>query len=191
VGRTGRYHKIGYSAEAIDRLLVDLYMESHAVPPTEIVLDLDATDIPLYGHQPERFFHGYYDSYCYLPLYIFAGDQLLCARLRPADKDAAAGAVEEVSRIVTQLRRRWPEIRIVLRADSGFCRESVDGLVRNRTMSIMSSGWRATSGWRRFGRSPDATGSPVAPDHRARPPASSPSSLTRPTRAGRAHAAWC
>jgi hypothetical protein len=147
VGRTGRYHKIGYSAEAIDRLLVDLYMESHAVPPTEIVLDLDATDIPLYGHQPERFFHGYYDSYCYLPLYIFAGDQLLCARLRPADKDAAAGAVEEVSRIVTQLRRRWPEIRIVLRADSGFCREAlmawceqnhvdyVFGLARNKRLA--------------------------------------------------------
>jgi hypothetical protein len=75
VGRTGRYHKIGYSAESIDRLLVDLYIESHRVPPVEIVLDLDATDIPLYGHQPERFFHGYYDSYCYLPLYIFAADQ--------------------------------------------------------------------------------------------------------------------
>jgi Transposase DDE domain group 1 len=126
-GRTGRYHKIGYSAEAIDSLLVDLYIESHAVPPTEIVLDLDATDIPLYGHQPERFFHGYYDSYCYLPLYIFAGDQLLCARLRPANQDAAAGSVEEVARIVAQLRRRWPEVKIVLRADSGFCRESLMG----------------------------------------------------------------
>jgi len=122
-GRSGRYHKIGYSAEAIDRLLVDLSMESHAAPPTQIVLDLDATDIPLYGHQPERFFHGYYDSYCYLPLYIVAGDQLLCARLRPANQDAAAGSVEEVSRIVAQLRQRWPEVKIVLRADSGFCRE--------------------------------------------------------------------
>ena len=125
VGRTGRYHKISYSAESIDRLLVDLYIESHAAPPTEIVLDLDATDIPLYGHQPERFFHGYYDSYCYLPLYIFAGDQLLCVRLRPANQDAAAGSVEEVSRIVAQLRARWPEVRIVLRADSGFCREEL------------------------------------------------------------------
>jgi hypothetical protein len=125
VGRTGRYHKISYSAEAIDRLLVDLLIESHAVPPAEIVLDLDATDIPAYGHQPERFFHGYYDSYCYLPLYIFAGDQLLCARLRPANQDAAAGSVEEVSRIVAQLRRRWPEVKIVLRADSGFCREEL------------------------------------------------------------------
>jgi hypothetical protein len=125
VGRTGRYHKISYSSEAIDRLLTDLYIESHAAPPAEMVLDLDATDIPLYGHQPERFFHGYYDSYCYLPLYIFARDQLLCVRLRPANQDGAAGSVEEVSRIVAQLRRRWPEVKIVLRADSGFCREEL------------------------------------------------------------------
>jgi hypothetical protein len=125
VGRTRRYHKIGYSAESIDRLLTDLYIESHAVPPAQIVLDLDATDVPLYGHQPERFFHGYYDSYCYLPLYIFAGDQLLCARLRAANQDAAAGSVDEVGRIVAQLRQRWPEVKIVLRADSGFCREAL------------------------------------------------------------------
>jgi hypothetical protein len=126
-GRSSRYHKISYSAESMDRLLTDLYLESHSAAPEQIVLDLDATDIPLYGHQPERFFHGYYDSYCYLPLYIFAGDQLLCARLRPANQDAAAGSVEEVSRIVTQLRERWPEVRIVLRADSGFCREQLMG----------------------------------------------------------------
>jgi hypothetical protein len=125
VGRTGRYHKITYWAEAIDRLLVGLYIESQGAPPEQIVLDLDATDIPLYGHQPERFFHGYYDSYCYLPLYIFAGDQLLCARLRPANQDAAKGSVEEVSRIVAQLRQRWPEVKIILRADSGFCREEL------------------------------------------------------------------
>jgi hypothetical protein len=125
VGRTGRYHKISYSAQGIDRLLVDLYIESHGAPPAEIVLDLDATDIPLYGHQPERFFHGYYDHYCYLPLYIFAGDQLLCARLRPANQDAAAGSVEEAGRIVARLRQRWPEVKIVLRADSGFCREEL------------------------------------------------------------------
>lgn len=125
VGRTGRYHKIGYSSEAIDRLLADLYIESHGTMPERIVLDLDATDIPLYGHQPERFFHGYYDSYCYLPLYIFAGDQLLCARLRPANQDAAAGSLAEVERIVGQLRQRWPGVQIVLRADSGFCREEL------------------------------------------------------------------
>jgi len=91
------------------------------------VLDVDATDIPLYGHQPERFFHGYYDSYCYLPLYIFAGDPLLCARLRPAHQDASAGSLEEVARIVAQLRRHWPAVKIVLRADSGFCREGLMG----------------------------------------------------------------
>ena len=101
--------------------------ESHRSAPEQVVLDLDATDIPLYGHQPERFFHGYYGSYCYLPLYIFAGDQLLCARLRAANKDAAAGAVDEVSCIVAQLRQQWPQTRIVLRADSGFCREELMG----------------------------------------------------------------
>lgn len=125
VGRTGRYHKISYSPHAIDRLLADLYMESQSTMPDQIVLDLDATDIPLYGHQPERFFHGYYDNYCYLPLYIFAGDHLLCARLRPANQDASAGSVEEVRGIVAQLRERWPEVKIVLRADSGFCREEL------------------------------------------------------------------
>ncbi len=146
-GRSLRYHKIGYSAEAIDRLLVDLFMESHGAPPEQVVLDVDATDIPLYGHQPERFFHGYYDSYCYLPLYIFAGDQLLCARLRPANQDAAAGSVEEVSRMVAQLRQRWSRVKIVLRADSGFCREElmawceqnqvdyVFGLARNQRLA--------------------------------------------------------
>jgi hypothetical protein len=95
-GRSRRYHKISYSVEAVDCLLGDLYIESHTTMPDQIVLDLDATDIPLYGHQPERFFHGYYDSYCYLPLYIFAGDQLLCARLRPANQDAAKGSIQEV-----------------------------------------------------------------------------------------------
>ena len=124
-GRSLRYHKITYSSEAIDRLLADVYLESHDTPPDQVVLDLDATDIPLYGHQPERFFHGYYDSYCYLPLYIFAGDQLLCARLRPANQDASKGSLEEVERIVAQLRQRWPEVKIVLRADSGFCREEL------------------------------------------------------------------
>jgi hypothetical protein len=125
VGHSARYHKISYSPEAIDRLLVQLYIESHSAPPSQIVLDLDATDIPLYGHQPERFFHGYYGSYCYLPLYIFAGDQLLCARLRAANQDAAAGSVKELEPIVKQLRERWPEVRIVLRADGGFCREEL------------------------------------------------------------------
>jgi len=124
-GGAKRYHKIDYQPEKLDTLLCALFIESHAAPPDEIVLDLDATDIPLHGHQPERFFHGYYDSYCYLPLYIFAGDQLLGARLRPSNVDGAAGALDEVTRIVTQLRAKWPAVRIVLRGDSGFCREEL------------------------------------------------------------------
>jgi hypothetical protein len=126
-GHTARYHKISYSAEALDGLLVDIYLESHPTAPKQIVLDLDATDIPVYGHQPERFFHGYYDSYCYLPLYIFAGDQLLGVRLRPSNQDGSAGAVEEISRIVAQIRQRWPGVKIILRADSGFCRQELMG----------------------------------------------------------------
>jgi hypothetical protein len=124
-GGAKRYHKIDYAPEKIDSLLCTLFIESHAAPPGQVVLDLDATDIPLYGHQPERFFHGYYDSYCYLPLYIFSGDQLLCARLRPANQDAASGTLDEVKPIVKQLRAKWPQVDIVLRADSGFCREEL------------------------------------------------------------------
>ena len=120
-----RYHKISYSPEAIDELLVTLLLESYGKAPTSIVLDLDATDTPLHGEQESRFFHGYYNHYCYLPLYIFCGDQLLCARRRPSNQDASAGSVEEVERIVGQIRRRWPKVRILLRADSGFCREEL------------------------------------------------------------------
>jgi len=120
-----RYHKISYSAEALDQLLVDLFLEAHPKPPAEIVLDLDATDTPLHGEQEARFFHGYYGHYCYLPLYIFCGDHLLCARLRPSNQDASAGSLPEVERIVQQIRRRWPGVRIVLRGDSGFCREEL------------------------------------------------------------------
>ena len=122
---TGRYHKISYSAEAIDELLVNIFLEAHRKPPREIVLDLDATDTPLHGRQEGRFFHGYYGHYCYLPLYIFSGDHLLCARLRPSNQDASAGSREEVERIVRQIRTRWPKVRILLRADSGFCREEL------------------------------------------------------------------
>jgi hypothetical protein len=126
-GASKRYHKIDYQPEKIDALLLEVFIESHVQEPDQIVLDLDATDIPLYGHQPERFFHGYYDSYCYLPLYIFAADQLLCARLRPSNVDGACGALDEVKRIVARLRRQWPKVRIVLRGDSGFCREELMG----------------------------------------------------------------
>src|SRR3989475_2560276 len=120
-----RYHKITYSAEAIDALLVEIFLEAHRKPPTEIVLDLDATDTPLHGRQEGRFFHGYYNHYCYLPLYVFCGDHLLCARLRPSNQDPSAGSPEEVARIVAQIRKRWPKVRIVLRADSGFCRQEL------------------------------------------------------------------
>jgi len=120
-----RYHKIRYWAEACDELLVDIFLEAHERAPQEIVLDLDATDTPLHGEQEARFFHGYYNHYCYLPLYIFCGDHLLCARLRPSNIDASAGSGEEVARIVQQIRKQWPRVRIVLRADSGFCREEL------------------------------------------------------------------
>jgi len=122
-----RYHKIRPDGEAIERLFVELFLDAHRETPTEIVLDLDATDVSLHGHQEARFFHGYYDSYCYLPLYIFCGEHLLLAKLRPANIDGAAGAREEIARIVEQVRARWPQTRIILRADSGFCREELMG----------------------------------------------------------------
>jgi hypothetical protein len=120
-----RYHKISHDPAQIARLLVSLFLEAHRRPPAQIVLDLDATDDPLHGHQEGRFFHGYYDGYCYLPLYIFCGRHLLCAKLRPANIDASAGAVEEVAWIVAQIRACWPQVRILLRADSGFAREDL------------------------------------------------------------------
>ena len=120
-----RYNKIAYAPEAIDELLVTLFLESHRKAPRSIVLDLDATDTPLHGKQEARFFHGYYNHYCYLPLYIFCGDQLLCARLRPSNIDVSAGSLAEVQRIVTQIRKAWPHTQIILRADSGFCREEL------------------------------------------------------------------
>jgi hypothetical protein len=120
-----RYHRIGHDGEAIERLFVDVFLESARKPPKQIILDLDATDDPLHGHQEGRFFHGYYDCYCYLPLYIFCERHLLAAKLRPANIDASAGAIEEVARIVGQIRGRWPRTRILLRADSGFAREAL------------------------------------------------------------------
>ena len=101
------------------------FLDGHKRAPKEIVLDLDATDDTIHGEQEGRFFHGYYDSYCYLPLYIFCGRFLLGAKLRPANIDGAAGAVDEVARIVARIRARWPKVRIVLRGDSGFCREEL------------------------------------------------------------------
>jgi hypothetical protein len=120
-----RYHKISYDAAAVERLFVDLFLEAHRTAPRQITLDLDATDDPLHGEQEGRFFHGYYKSYCYLPLYIFCGRHLLCAKLRRSSIDASAGSVDEVARIVAQIRGRWPEVRILLRADSGFTRDDL------------------------------------------------------------------
>src|SRR6059058_1947926 len=109
------YKKVNYEAEAIDRLLVDLWLEAHTQAPEEVILDLDTTDVALHGHQEGRFFHGYYNHYCYLPLYIFSGEHLLCARLRPSNSDAAAGSLKEIQGIVAQMRSAWPEVRIILR----------------------------------------------------------------------------
>jgi hypothetical protein len=120
-----RYHKIGHDAAAIEGLLVELFLEAHKAPPKELILDLDATDDPLHGHQEGRFFHGYYDCYCYLPLYVFCGRHLLAAKLRRSNIDASAGAKDEVARIVGQIRARWPRVAILLRADSGFARDEL------------------------------------------------------------------
>jgi Transposase DDE domain group 1 len=120
-----RYHRIGHDGEAIEALFVDLFLDAHRRAPEQIILDLDATDDPLHGHQEGRFFHGYYDCFCYLPLYVFCGRHLLAAKLRRSNIDASAGAVDEIARIVAQIRTRWPRARILLRGDSGFAREAL------------------------------------------------------------------
>jgi len=120
-----RYKRVAADPAGMDRLLVEVFLEAHREAPAQIWLDLDATDDPVHGHQEGRFFHGYYRHYCYLPLYIFSGEHLLCARLRPANIDAAAGSVDELARIVTQIRARWPDTEIIIRADSGFCRDEL------------------------------------------------------------------
>jgi len=152
-----RYHRIAYDEAAIEALPATLFLEAHARPPKQIILDLDATDDPLHGHQEGRFFHGYYDCYCYLPLYVFCGRHLLLAKLRRADIDASAGSVEAVERIVRQIRACWPCVRILLRADSGFARETlmawceqnrVDylfGLARNIRLTAMIEDELATA----------------------------------------------
>jgi hypothetical protein len=147
--RAGKYNKIDFHRDRADALLVDFFLEAHQRAPGRIILDLDATDIPLHGHQEGRFFHGYYDNYCYLPLYVFCGRHLLLARQRRANIDAAAGSVEEVARMVTQIRKAWPRVKIILRADSGFARDAlmtwceanrvdfVFGLARNNRLETL------------------------------------------------------
>ena len=147
-----RYKKVVYDEASNEAFFVDAFLKQHPKAPDEIILDLDATDDPIHGHQEGRFFHGYYGNYCYLPLYIFCGSDLLVAKLRPSNIDGSAGAQEEVARVVGQLRKKWPNVKVVLRADSGFARDalmdwcesnSVDfvfGLAKNtRLVSMIST----------------------------------------------------
>jgi hypothetical protein len=120
-----RYKKVAARHHDIDSFFVETFLALHRQPPEEIVLDFDATDDPIHGQQLGRFFHGYYGGYCYLPLYVFCGEHLLLAKLRPADIDGAAGSVKQLARIVEQIRRAWPKVRIIVRGDSGFCRENL------------------------------------------------------------------
>ena len=122
---TDRYRRIVLREELVDQVFLDVFLQAFEKPPSKIILDLDSTDDPLHGQQEGRFFHGYYKHYCYLPLYIFCGDHLLCARLREANIDAPAGAVVELERIIARIRQYWPDVEILLRADSAFCREEI------------------------------------------------------------------
>jgi len=165
-GTKDRYKKITFWKDAVDELLVNVFIESHRSAPAEIILDVDTTDLPLHGKQEGRFFHGYYDNYCYLPLYIFCGDHVLCARLREANHDAAFGCLAEIKKIVAQIRIAWPEVKIVLRGDSGFCRNElmswceanrvdfVFGLARNQRLRkiIGAEMHEATEQWNRTGK---------------------------------------
>jgi Transposase DDE domain group 1 len=165
-GTPNRYKKITFWKDGIDELLVKVFMESHTSAPEEIILDVDATDFPLHGQQEGRFFHGYYDSYCYLPLYIFCGEQILCARLRQSNSDASAGSLVEIQRIVRQIRAAWSEVKIILRGDSGFCRNElmswceenrvdyVFGLARNQRLRriLGPQMWEATQQWGKTGQ---------------------------------------
>jgi Transposase DDE domain group 1 len=166
-GREDRYKKITFWKQGIDELLVEVFIESQERSPEQIVLDVDTTDLPLHGQQEGRFFHGYYDSYCYLPLFIFCGEQVLCARLRQSNHDAYAGSLGEIQRIVRQIRAAWPEVKIILRGDCGFCRnelmswcegngvEYVLGLARNQRLRRIIGGemWEAAEQWKTTGQS--------------------------------------
>lgn len=165
-GATDRYKKITFWKEGVDELLRQLFIEAHQQQPGEVILDVDTTDLPLHGKQEGRFFHGYYDSYCYLPLYIFCGEHVLCARMRESCHDASFGILPEIERIVGQLRAAWPEVRIVLRGDSGFCRNElmswcetnevdfVFGLARNQRLrrTIGQQMWEARQQWEQTGK---------------------------------------
>src|SRR3984893_14413722 len=165
-GVKSRYKKITFWKDGVDELLVKTFLESYQEIPAEIVLDMDTTDLPLHGKQEGRFFHGYYDNYCYLPLYVFCGEHILCARLREANHDAAFGCLAEIERIVAQIRAAWPKVKIVLRGDSGFCRNElmswcennqvdfIFGLARNQRLRrvIGQQMHEATLEWNRTGK---------------------------------------
>ena len=165
-GVPDRYKKITFWKEGIDELLTQVFIESHQQAPAGVVLDIDTTDLPLHGKQEGRFFHGYYDEYCYLPLYIFCGEHVLCARLRESNHDASYGSLPEIERIVKQLRAAWPEVKIILRGDSGFCRNElmnwcednrvdfVFGLARNHRLRriIGQQMWEARQQWEQTGK---------------------------------------
>jgi hypothetical protein len=165
-GTEDRYKKITFWKQGIDELLVEVFIESQERTPEQIVLDVDTTDLPLHGQQEGRFFHGYYDSYCYLPLFIFCGEQVLCARLRQSNRDAYAGSLGEIQRIVRQIRAAWPEVKIILRGDCGFCRNElmswcegngvdyVLGLARNQRLRRIIGGemWEAAEQWKTTGQ---------------------------------------
>jgi len=136
-GTPNRYKKITFWRDAIDDLLVDVFLEAHKAAPEQIVLDIDTTDFAIHGEQEGRFYHGYYDHYCYLPLYVFAGEHVLCARLRPSNIDPAAGSRKEIERIVTQIRAAWPGVPIVLRGDAGFCREELMAWCENNQVDYV------------------------------------------------------
>jgi hypothetical protein len=151
-GLPHRYKKITFWRDAIDELLVSVFVEAHSAAPERIVLDIDTTDVAIHGEREERFYHGFYDHYCYLPLSVFAGEHVLCARLRPSNIDPSAGSRKEIARIVGQIRKAWPEVKITLRGDSGFCREEllawceanqvdfVLGLARNKVLERLVGG---------------------------------------------------
>ena len=120
-----RYKKIVYNGEAIQNLLIDIFLDSFKRPPKEIILDFDATDDPIHGDQEGRFFHGYYKCYCYLPLYVTCGDHLLASVLRKSNIDGADGSVELLAQLVERIHARWPRTRIIFRGDGGFCRDAI------------------------------------------------------------------
>jgi len=136
-GTKDRYKKITFWKDWMDELLVKVFLESYQKAPEEIILDVDTTDLPLHGKQEGRFFHGYYDSYCYLPLFIFCGEQVLCARLREANHDASFGSLQEIGRIVAQIRLAWPEVKIIVRGDSGFCRNELMSWCENNGVDFV------------------------------------------------------